>query len=167
MNQLSKIGFLILLAVAVLACKKKECDDTDPFISFKSIQPIASSSSQLDSLLITINFKDCDGDIGLPDSYVSPPFDTAGKFYHNLIYEKWNFSNGKWKTSPNPKVYNERIRPIQDVSLTKKLEGEISKGFVIPILKAEGFDTIKFKIRLIDRAKNISNEAETNAIILP
>ena len=118
-------------------------------------------------MLITITFKDCDGDIGLPDSYTSPPFDTAGAFYHNLIYEKWNYNAGKWQASPTPKVYNERIRPIQDVNLTKELEGEISKGFLIPILKSEGFDTIKFKIRLIDRAKNVSNEIETNDIILP
>lgn len=73
-----KIGFGLsglLLLTLLAACSRPEPFDVEPHISFSSLEYRVGEANR-DSLILTINFTDGDGDLGLDDSdrYTSPPY---------------------------------------------------------------------------------------------
>jgi hypothetical protein len=124
-----------------------------------------------DSAMVSFGFTDGDGDIGLDDSELDPPYDSSSVYYYNLYldyYEK-DDANG-WQQGTdlngNPISFQYRIQRIEVKGKQRGMKGTIDvalNDFQNPF--SDQSDTIKFTIKLIDRALNESNVIETAEIV--
>ncbi|MBI3134533.1 MAG: hypothetical protein HYZ14_07620 [Bacteroidetes bacterium] len=163
-----KTGHIFLPALLLLllsSCFKKEQYPIEPVISD------AQFVNMTDSAVVTFSFTDGDGDIGLNDAEMDPPFDSSSYYYYNLYldyYEK-DDANG-WQQgldlAGDPISFKYRIERIEVKGKQRGMKGTIDvalSDFQNPFSTQS--DTIKFSIKLIDRALHESNVIETGEII--
>ena len=161
-----------------------------PAISFNNVgvftnenQDILGNKTKKDSVVITVNFQDGDGDLGFSkddlDSYVKKTKDSSFKSFivDLLIYKNGKFINRSLvdeRGKPREKIGgNLPFRFKQSTSKAGPIEGTIDFSTIfnplitsgIPELKAKN-DTVKFTIQIIDRALNKSNIVETTPVVL-
>lgn len=159
------ISSFVFVLLILSACFKKQNYPIEPIISEPSFVIIG------DSAVLSFQFTDGDGDIGLEDSENKPPYDSSSYYYYNLYldyYEKddvngWQRGldiNGDSVTFPY------RIEPINVKGKNRGIKGSMDvtiNTFQNPFSTQS--DTIKFTIKLIDRALNESNVIETLEIV--
>ena len=168
------IAILVIAALAGNACLKKEDFSDIPKITYKEIYQVENS------LVIRFAFTDGNGDIGLKESEDYYPFGPCDPYYKNLIVDPYRRVNGKFvlarKIVPSDCFdtivvwdtvgYDQRIKYIEPEGNIKTLEGDIEVT-LNEVLDEYPNDTILFKLTLIDRALNRSNEIETDIILTP
>ncbi|MFT5823841.1 MAG: hypothetical protein ACI8ZM_005104 [Crocinitomix sp.] len=165
----AKIKFifsLVILSVFVSSCFKSEEYPVEPIIS----DPIFIFSG--DSAQLTFSFTDGDGDIGLAPEDSLPPYNAASYFHYNLhvdYYEKDDV-NG-WQRGRDLDgdsiVFQYRLKPIVVKGKARGIKGTMDVSminFSNPFSSES--DTIKYTIKLIDKALNESNVIETEEIYL-
>jgi len=158
MNLHSKIGFLAVLGLVISfsACKPDECDQEVPELEFKSL------ARTQDSLLLTVTFKDCDGDIGLTQSDTAAPYDFNFFIYYNELI------NGEWveRNFLDPELpLHTRVPELEPKGGSKTLEGDIEVTLLN--FKKGLADTIRYEMVLRDRALNESNRVVSSTIVAP
>lgn len=178
--------FLVLFILS--SCDLTPTLDVVPSISFKDIKRMvitdALGNLAMDSVAISINFKDGDGDLGLAKA------DTLGEFADslnnapNLFYNNYHISafkklNGEFKPVefPDPGFTLSGRFPAlnkdnNDNYKKGPIEGVLTYGITIspplenkPLYIHPG-DTIKFEIRINDRAKHFSQLIETSELVV-
>jgi len=160
----TKIGFFLLVGTLFVlsSCLKRKEFPIEPTITFKEF------TTSGDSGRVVITFTDGDGDIGLAEGDTLSPYQLNGDFYYNLYLDYYEKQNDVWvKRDLNP-PFAYRVPIITPSGQNKALEGEIAVD-IEPIYydPQSPFDTIMYKIRLVDRQLHISNEVETGEIITP
>lgn len=75
---MKKIFGILSLVVILMACKKDEEISTTPVISFESITP-SQPEAYTDEVVITISYRDGDGDLGENDADVTNCFVTDSR----------------------------------------------------------------------------------------
>jgi hypothetical protein len=154
------------------SCLKPESYPDEPEIAYKDFKILG------DSAILSIDFVDGDGDIGLNPEDIQSPYD-AGSFYHyNLYLEYFEMMEGQWvKGTTDPAGdnfptgdtlnFSFRIKNITPTGQNKTLKGIINVTLepVFYNILSNHNDTIKFRVSLIDRALNVSNFIETPAIV--
>ncbi|HEY0977182.1 MAG TPA: hypothetical protein VGE21_06905 [Flavobacteriales bacterium] len=165
-------GAKIAVAMAVIAvlgagCLKTEEFPTQPVITFKSFEVFPDSAS------LTISFTDGDGDIGLDQGDTlapfNPPYDPDRPWYYNFFVDAYYLQNGVWQDPGFVLPLYYRVPDITPTGQNKALEGDIAVAInnaVLDGLQALG-DTVKFEVRLADRARQMSNRVSSAAIVLP
>ena len=161
----SKIG-LFLLSLTVFAACKPESEYPDiPAIEYSAFVAEGSKGK------ITINFTDGDGDMGLRESDTQPPYDTSSVYFNNCFIAYEEKVNGQWQTGldqlGNPVEFRYRIPYITPEGQNKALKGSIDI-FISPYYynpSSVNSDTIRFRIKIVDRALNESNEVISEEII--
>lgn len=172
MNWFGKIILTSILGVLLCGCLKPEKFPTEPEIVFKD------AIVRNDSLFLTVDFTDGDGDIGLNDSDTIAPYDTSSVFHHNFFVDYFEKVDGVgWVQGRdnfgNPITFNYRLPVITPQGQNKALKGEILV-IVEPILGAGNTsfptyynefsaesDTVQYRVRLADRSLNMSNEVSS------
>lgn len=155
-----KNGFKIVLfftcvAFFAFSCKRNNNVPNEPQITYKDFLVLG------DSAKLIIKFTDGDGDLGLSDSDIDPPYD-----YNTFItyYEK---VNGTFVPRELTFPFNYRIPVLNTSNRKKELNGElqitIAPTYYDPFSKR---DTIKYSIYIQDRALNKSNIIETKEIVV-
>ncbi len=141
---------LIGITCVVSALGMQGCLETESY----PVEPAILSTNltvMTDSLLVEVEFTDGDGDIGFMEE------DTAG---FNLLveYYEWNFNSGEWEQGVNllgePIAFNARIPNITPTGRNKSLKGLIRETIEPPYFNPLSVysDTIKYRVKLIDRA---------------
>ncbi|MCU0422124.1 MAG: hypothetical protein MUC81_04865 [Bacteroidia bacterium] len=178
---LSKLILIFIVSSVFVACKGGEIYPIIPSIEFESSYVIFDRSGN-DSLIgFIFKFKDGDGDIGLaegdtfpPYNYVSAPNDPARRntnFYHyNCYVDYLEKRNGEYKHVVGEFTGDTLRRELRVMSLTpegkfKAIRGTI-EAQIEPNVLGNKADTVKLRFLLIDRALHVSNEIESNDIIL-
>lgn len=158
----AKVGPLALGAVLLLsACLKKEEFPPEPIITFKSLEQFGDSAS------LIITFTDGDGDIGLDEGDTGGSFGPGGADYHNLLVGFDALTNGVWAEVDLELPLNYRIPRITPSGQNKALSGEIAVALKPwPIIPGSEGDTVRFDVRLVDRALNRSNEVSTGSVVV-
>lgn len=119
---------------------------------------------------IFIQYADGDGNIGLTDADTFPPFQFEGEYFNNLWVLVESKENGVWKTLINPLTldtlnFNERLPNITPTGKNKWVQGQIN--LMVP---AAPFtltpDSVRYRITLIDRTLNRSQEAISETVVL-
>jgi hypothetical protein len=187
---LHKITLLLFISSLFFACRKPPVYPETPEIKFESVKTISFTRDEIryDSLIISVSFKDGDGDIGLEQKDTISPYQRIKEYiydttktdsiigfipnfyyfnYHATMYIK---KNGVFELFPLPDPnlnYNGRIGSLNKSSRTGPIEGKIDySGIRIRQRNAPNpLDTIKFKIQIVDRKLNKSNIVETSEII--
>ena len=158
----AKLGVVILLAGTILnGCLKAEEFPDEPQIAFKSFEQFGDSAS------FTITFTDGDGDVGLDSYDNTAPFDTASPYYYNLFLEMDTVRNGVWGHVGFLEPLYYRIPRITPTGQNKALEGEIAVALTPwPYIDPPNppWDTVRFTVRMVDRALHESNSVTSNAI---
>jgi len=165
MTKVSLIFMLSCSCILISSCFKKVNYPLEPIISNPSFIIYA------DSAVLTFEFTDGDGDIGLSNNEMSPPYDSTSYYYYNLYvdyYEKDDV-NG-WQRGLNLAgdsiTFAYRLKPIIIKGKERGIKGKMDvtmKTYKNPFSSQS--DTIKFTIKLIDRSLNESNTIETNEIV--
>lgn len=140
----SHIYYLLTLTVILISCKKKEETNLAPELVFLSLTP-ASIKEYTDSLVLTISYKDPDGDLGENSSSV------------NNLFVKDN------RTGVELKYRIKQLAPNNaNVAITGKLNITIKK---VPIINSSATsEELFYSIYAIDRAGNQSNAILTTPI---
>jgi hypothetical protein len=141
----------------MLSCSKKDEYPIIPEIEFEGMIKIYNSNLNLyDRGVLRISFKDGDGDIGLRDNDVLPPYD------YNFFVKYYELRNGKevHVVIADTNEFNARIPVLTPEGSVKAIKGEIEDTLFIYNFQSS-FDTIKFDAYLIDRALHKSNTIST------
>ncbi len=169
----TKLNFVFLLFLFVcFSCLKPVTFPNEPSIEYMGFVVEGDSGK------ISFSFTDGDGDIGLSQLQISPPFDTSSYYYYNLYLNYYEMMNGSWvRATADPGgnnfptadsiTFSYRLGNLTPTGQNKALRGEIEivlePYYFNPISNHN--DSIKFSILLIDRALNHSNLVETPLII--
>lgn len=156
----------VFLFLVLTACFKKEEYPVEPVIVFDRFTITG------DSARLSLEFTDGDGNIGLRDDQVAPPYDPASFYHYNLYIEYWEKQDGAgWQPGRTPQgdtiVFKYRIKPFTTSEKDEPVKG-ILEVLIEPVYYnpfSTDNDTIKYKITLIDRDLHLSNKLETQEII--
>lgn len=166
---------LLLLALSLSACFRDPKFAVEPFISFNSIS--TRPMNGFDSVYITINFRDGDGNLGLAGSDQNTPFQplnpdgTPNLFFNNFFVGIQKKERGRFVnvTLPDGQSLSGRFPLLNLTGNTRPLEGRLTYSFQMfvgvfgsPIRVG---DTVRFEIQIADRALNLSNVIETDEVV--
>lgn len=167
MKQIRQI-FLFLLILALGDCKQRPTFPASPEISFLSVKKITVNDSEnkpnKDSVAVSINFKDGDGDLGSSDANVI-----------NYYVDVFALQNGEYKQviekDTIPIVYhtkNGRFPALNPDGRQGPIEGILERGFTTYLIFKPFNDsaayTLKYKIYIKDNNGHSSNVIETSPV---
>jgi len=176
----NKILYIPALLLLMLACTSEPDFSYVPSISFNSIQLLTTEKqgllgiSKKDSVIITVDFQDGDGDLGFTPEELAKLKKTTGDSLQTFIVDVLVSKNGKFvKSNPKEKFGGNVPIRFKQGSKAGPIEGTIDYSALfeynvfqgIPLLTGKR-DTVKFEIQIKDRALNASNKVETTPIII-
>ena len=166
----------ILVALAVISCRRAEEFPPEPVISFLDFEKIFNETDSVyDQGILKFEFTDGDGDLGLAKMDTFPPFNPGSKYYYNLIIDYYEVRNGV-ETPVYLTFYNAVTEKFDTVYLSariplltpkgsnKALSGEIHDTVFIYNYYSD-FDTLFLKFMIVDRALHESNTERTPYIV--
>lgn len=156
---------LAILTVVSWSCLKEEEYPIVPEIKFEDfILLLNTQTNIIERGVLKISFKDGDGDIGLYQTDVDPPYD------FNLFIDYFEIRNKDtvrvYQVDPisgDTSTFNARIPLLTPKGSDKSIKGEIEDTLFI-YDPTSAFDTIMFKVYLVDRALHKSNVIQTPLI---
>ena len=164
----AKVGLIfwgVALMFVMASCFKGETYPDEPIISDANV--VVTN----DSAVLTFSFTDGDGDIGLADDELDAPYDSASYYHFNLYLEYFEKQDaGGWEPGLDAEgdtiVFKYRLEPIIVQGKKKGIKGTMDV-VINPFYNAASpeSDTIKYSVKLIDRALNESVVIETDPII--
>lgn len=160
-NLIFAFSFMVLL---LGSCFKSEEFPVVPMIS----DPEFAFSN--DSARLSFSFTDGDGDIGLSPEEIQAPYNAESYYYYNLYVDYYEKDDAEgWVRGRNLEgdsiVFQYRLKPIIVKGKARGIKGTMDVSMITfynPF--SDQSDTIKYTIKLIDRALNESNVIETEAI---
>jgi hypothetical protein len=177
------VGLLSMGALGLTSCLQEPSYPDTPEISFNNIRlqrfTVANSTVPIDSVYITVNFQDGDGDLGLNtvEAQTAPygSKDRAAVNYINTAFIKNDNAGGRFDSAryffnylPKRDLYSlfDHLSPTTD-NRKAPLRGTLTRayGFYLGSPYVPGQE-IKFKVGIYDRALHQSNEIETSSIII-
>ena len=158
---------LVILSVILLvvACEKVPKYGKTPEISFNGIDIVRNVQNSLstgiqDNVTIKLNYKDGDGDLGLTT-------DELGSSESNYIIDVQRQRNGVFTTLVLDLRLDGKFPKLSTDNVVGPIDGILSNLVFIPqSFPFVSNDTIRFDIKILDRAKNVSNTITTPAIII-
>jgi len=165
MNKLNfYIGFILTLFIQ--GCELESVDyPPEPQIEFRNTQiEIGENALNQQQINIKLTFYliDGDGDVGLTQNDIDPPYDA------NFFPSFYGIKNGiqKIDTTFIAKLY--RIPYVGDLGQDNTLKAEVSIDFEYPFNDQFPFpyDSIVYSFYMVDRSLNESNVAWTDTIVI-
>jgi hypothetical protein len=155
---------LIACGLMLSSCMKKEVYPDIPEIAFQSFTMQFDTGIFAKRGVLSISFKDGNGDIGLWPNQTWPPFDTGSIYYYNYYIDYYEKQNGTFVKIELDPPYNARIPYLTPDDPNKAIKGIIVDTLALNPMPLH--DTVKFKFYIYDRALNQSNVDSTPPIIL-
>ena len=172
---------LFLMALAVFSCQKKVEYPVEPKIAYEGFTYLMNPDSTFSGQgVISFSYTDGDGDLGLDDSDTLPPFGFNDTYYYNMVIDYLKSENGVFVKTPllSPHVptgpadtlvlfdtvtFNARFKRLRDSEEPKAISGTMDYKLTVQNPFSPN-DTVKFEIRILDRALHESNVIQTEAI---
>ncbi len=157
-----KYVFVILAVISLFAasCIKEKSFPPEPKIEFVNYTTYGSDSADC-----VISFRDGDGDIGLLEGDATSEDDLKMKYLYKDIDGVFKPYDAIDSTAAMDTLfYGYRIKDITPNGQYKTLEGQIKAKLRSLPIYVPGHTTVKFEIRLRDRAGHWSNMVTTNEI---
>ncbi len=172
---------LLFLALVTFSCQKPVEYPIEPKIAYEGFTYLFNADSTFSGEgIVSFSYTDGDGDLGLDESDTVSPFGMHDAHYYNLIVDYLKCVNGEFvvtpllsphvPTSPTDTVlwdtitFNARFHRLRDNDDPKAISGMMDYRLMVKNPFSPN-DTIKFEIRIIDRALHESNVIQTDAII--
>lgn len=172
----SFFGIGILLLLGVTSCIDTPNFDNTPGIQFNSIDkytvpdPFSGANAKKDSVVITIDFEDGDGDLGIT------PEERSDTTLLNTRYKEWgNYElvtlkgDGKGNFTQLPSsVTNKLFFPVlRRDGKPGPIKGKLDFSQIFYYSRFAKPAVLKFKVRVRDRSLRVSNVVETDTISVP
>ncbi len=167
---------IALCGILLLSCRKLEEYPPEPRIEFNDFVLLFNPQTGINEKgILKINYWDGDGDIGLDQGDTLPPYHAKGDYYYNLritylerrhgVFTEvpitiWNSATQQYDTL----TFSTRIPPLIPKNQERAIKGVIEYEMFI-YNPTSDFDTIQFRVQLVDRALNLSNEVTSPPII--
>jgi hypothetical protein len=174
MRNLLFIG--ILFALGLMSCIDTPNFDDTPSIQFNSIDkftvpdPFSGPNAKKDSVVITVDFEDGDGDLGIT------PEERSDTTLLNSIYREWgNYdliilkknASGTFSQLPSS-VTNKLFFPVlKRDGKPGPIKGKLDFSQIFFYSRFAKPAVLKFRVRVRDRALRVSNVIETDTISVP
>lgn len=151
-----------------------------PIISYNNVRIITKEepglfgATKTDSLILSINYQDGDGDLGFTKEEIDALRKVYGDSLKTFVIDVYVKQKGKFlKSNPKEKFGGDIGFHLKEGSKPGPIEGVIdySVPFIyglyeeIPFLTGKN-DTLKFAVTLKDRALNVSNTIETPEFVI-
>ncbi len=137
------LKYMVVLVVLAAGCAKDEAISEIPEIEFVSATP-QSLTAYSDSLVVTISYRDGNGDLGENDTDEN-----------NLFMQD----------SRNGVTYGFRVRQLAPDDAVIAIDGNLNiKLPNVPIIGEENSESLNYSIWVVDRAGNESNRVQSSAI---
>jgi len=161
---------LILAIVLTMSCSKEVIYPVIPSIKFKSYEKLKSVTGKDSALKLTISYTDGDGDLGLRQEDIYPPFNTGSIYYYNMYIYYYELIKGKWSEVTLTGFPNDtdtirikyRFPNLTPNAENKAIKGDIENTFDLPVRNSS--TTIKLKFYIYDRMLHKSNTDSTGII---
>ena len=166
--------FGILLFV-VAACQKKVEYPIEPKIAYTGFTYLINADSTFSGQgVLSFSYTDGDGDLGLDVSDSLPPFNNNSPYYYNLIIDYQKFENGVFHSVPllswnietqsfDTVSFNARFKRLVAGNETKPISGDMDYTLFVQNPFSPN-DTVRFAVKIIDRALHESNVILTDPI---
>lgn len=172
---------LLLLALAVCSCQKPVEYPIEPKITYEGFTYLINADSTFSGEgIIAFSYTDGDGDLGLDDGDTLPPFGFHDAHYYNMVIDYLKCVNGEFVKMPllSPHVptspadtlvlydtvtFNARFKRLRDSEEPKAISGTMEYKLTVQNPFSPN-DTVKFEIRILDRALHESNVIQTEPI---
>ncbi len=162
LNVFSKLAAFVLFTALIMSCEQTNCDQEEPTLSFDTLM----LNDSRDTLIYTVKFSDCQGDIGHIGAIDSNTTRTVRTFLFERI-------NGEWvRWFPLPENLSDTVAFFSVIPGSSKnrpgwlLEGTIVQDFGLANLR-QNSDTIRFETFVLDNAENKSNRVVSNPFVFP
>ena len=180
MKKTVAIAFALFL-LAFLACQKPVEYPIEPRIEYQGFTYLFNADSTFSGEgILSFSYTDGDGDLGLNDADTNYPFGFDDPYYYNMVVDYMKAENGVFVKTPllSPHVpthpgdtlvlydtvtFNARFRRLRDSENPKAISGTMDYKLTVQNPFSPN-DTIKFEIRVIDRALHESNVIQTGPI---
>ncbi len=171
---------LFLLVLAAASCQKPVEYPVEPKIAYEGFTYLFNPDNTFTGEgVISFSYTDGDGDLGLDDSDTLSPFGPHDAHYYNMEVDYLKSVNGVFVKTPllSPHVptsesdtvvwdtitFNARFHRLRDNDEPKAISGTMDYRLTVQNPFSPN-DTIKFEIRILDRALHESNTIQTEAI---
>ena len=172
---------LLFVVLTVLSCQKPVEYPVEPKIDYQGFTYLFNADSTFSGEgVVSFSYTDGDGDLGLDDSDTLSPFGFHDAHYYNMVIDYLKCVNGVFVKTPllSPHVptspadtlvlydtvtFNARFKRLRDSEDPKAISGTIEYKLTVQNPLSPN-DTIKFEIRILDRALHESNVIQTEAI---
>jgi hypothetical protein len=166
---------LLVISASTIGCYEAPNFSNTPLISFNSMtkftvaDPFSGPTAKRDSVVVTLDFQDGDGDLGEPvDGRTDARYSDWGN-YELRTFKR--LSNGKFEEvilAANSKLFfPELVKNSKKTGRKSPIEGTLDYAVYFPYSKRSQISTVKFQIRIRDRALNASNVIESDTISVP
>jgi|TARA_B110000908_G_scaffold158778_1_gene200280 hypothetical protein len=164
MKKMKNSSIIILVSLSLTNCLPEPNYPNEPEINFLSFD-----ISEDNSAVLSIEFTDGDGNLGLNSSDTLPPHCSTCDHHFNLMCEYDELRNGNWTHIPlNPAQgqvpFYYRVPRVTPSGSVPALNGVIEIAMNTWSLQSD-YDTLRFRLSLEDRDLNISNQDTTSIII--
>ena len=160
MNASSKLALFIVLLTLFFACKKRESFSDIPYLEFSHYE-LKDSVDALGNITklceLHIYFTDGDGDIGLFESDTIAPYD------YNLFVNYFEMHKDSLQEINVDPPYHIRMPNLTPTGQNKSLKVDLKYDVNVTYRNS---DSIKFELKLFDRALNESDWVSSPLIIL-
>ena len=170
-----KVKFSIIITIVFISsivfitgCQNEVIYPIIPAIEFKDYKIDKGFWGRDSALKLTITYTDGDGDLGLSQFQLLPPYDSGSIYYYNMYVYYFEYFEGKWNQvtvndfSTDTIRFKYRFPNLTPNSDNKAIKGEIE--YTITNLYPRKSNTIMFRIYIYDRALHQSNIVETDVI---
>tara|TARA_B100000780_G_C21123109_1_gene455131 strand:+ start:565 stop:1062 length:498 start_codon:yes stop_codon:yes gene_type:complete len=164
MKKLKNSYIVLFISMGLVSCLPEANYPIEPVIKF-----IAFDISEDNTAVLSIEFTDGDGDLGLNSSDILPPFCSTCDHHFNLMCEYDELRDGEWTHIPLVPAQGQvpfyyRVPRVNPSGSNPALKGVIEIAMNTWSLQSE-YDTLRYRITLEDRGLNLSNE-DTTIVIL-
>jgi hypothetical protein len=162
-----RVLFLVGIVIATAGCSKNEAlPDTPPIIQFISItkSTLGTGNTKRDSVVITIGYKDGDGNLGESDTTRIKQIFSKQSWGNYQVYAL-QFVNDKF--SELPIVTNSKLFFVYLGRQNKPVSGVIAFSQRFAYETNFKLTPVKFQIKIRDQNLNESSVIETDTISIP
>lgn len=170
-----KIGLLVTVVFMMISCQEPVEYPIEPVISYQGISYLMDADSTLTGdVMLSFGYTDGDGDLGLDDSDSLYPFGPNDPHYYNLLIDYLRWDGNEFVETPllswNPQTqsydtisFNARFKRLVFHDEEKAISGTMDYKMTL-LNPISPDDTVKLRVRIIDRALHLSNAIETERI---
>jgi len=157
--------------ILCIGCKDEPSISEIPQINFQKVSLYKNIKGNDSMIVLSIDYQDGNGDIGLDPKDTLPPFNYGGSGFYNLfvtysVYDCLNWQRIVRPLSLDTINYHQRIPRLNQSESARRISGTLDLR--IPASPYPGLKPakVKFGCLLMDRSLNKSNPIQSNDINL-